>query len=47
MAVKRTRKEIIYDRCVIRSQDDPSFLEVLKWMEDCNLKFYSSYPKLS
>lgn len=44
MAVKRTRREIIYDRWVIQSQDDPSFLEVLKWMEDCNLKFYSSYP---
>jgi len=43
-AVKRTRKEIIYDRWVIQSQDDPSFSEVLKWMEDCNLKFYSSYP---
>ena len=43
-AVKRTRKEIIYDRWVIQSQDDPSFSEVIKWMSECNLRFYSAYP---
>ena len=43
-AVPRTRKEIIYDRWVIQSQDDPSFSEVCKWLKDCNLKLYSAYP---
>lgn len=43
-AVPRTRKEIIYDRWVIQSQDDPSFFEVCKWLKECNLKLYSSYP---
>ncbi len=43
-AVGRTRREIIFDRWVIQSQDDPSVSEVLKWIEDNNLKFYSMYP---
>ena len=43
-AVPRTRNEIIYDRWVIQSQDDPSLEEVTKWMSDCGLKLYSSYP---
>lgn len=43
-AVPRTRREIIYDRWVIQSQDDPSIEEVTKWMLECGLKLYSSYP---
>ena len=45
-AVPRTRNEIIYDRWVIQSQDDPSFEEVNKWLVDCGLKIYSSFPNL-
>ena len=45
-AVPRTRREIIFDRWVIQSQDDPSINEVLSWMKKSNLKFYSSYPSL-
>ena len=33
-AVGRTRRELIFDRWVIQSQDDPSVSEVLKWIED-------------
>ena len=40
----RTRNEIIFDRWVIQNQDDPSFSEVCKWLADCNLKLYSTYP---
>ena len=43
-AVPRTRNEIIYDRWVIQSQDDPSVEEVMKWMLNCGLKLYSAYP---
>mgnify|MGYP006186857501 CR=1 FL=1 len=43
-AVFRTRKQIIFDRWVIQSQDDPSFDEVCKWINDCGLKLYSTYP---
>jgi 2-polyprenyl-3-methyl-5-hydroxy-6-metoxy-1,4-benzoquinol methylase len=43
-AVPRTRKEIIYDRWVIQSQDDPSFSEVCRWLFDCKLSLYSTYP---
>ena len=42
--IPRTRNEIIYDRWVIQSQDDPSFDEVCKWINDCGLKLYSTYP---
>ena len=42
--VSRTRNQIIYDRWVIQSQDDPSFSEVCKWLSDCGLKLYSTYP---
>ena len=45
-AIPRTRKEIIYDRWVIQSQDDPSVTEVFSWMKECNLNFYSSYPTI-
>ena len=45
-AVPRTRREIIFDRWVIQSQDDPSIAEVIRWMKQCNLKLYSSYPCL-
>lgn len=45
-AVPRTRREIIFDRWVIQSQDDPSIGEVIRWMKQCNLKLYSSYPYL-
>ena len=45
-AVPRTRREIIFDRWVIQSQDDPSINEVLGWMKKSNLKLYSSYPAL-
>ena len=38
-AVPRTRNEIIYDRWVIQSQDDPSVEEVMKWMLNCGLNF--------
>ena len=44
--IPRTRKEIIYDRWVIQSQDDPSVEQVFNWIKENNLKFYSSYPKL-
>lgn len=44
--IPRTRNEIIYDRWVIQSQDDPSINEVFSWMKENNLKFYSSYPKI-
>ena len=45
-AVPRTRNEIIYDRWVIQSQDDPSFEEVNKWLIESGLKIYSSFPNL-
>ena len=45
-AVRRTRREIIFDRWVIQSQDDPSIAEVINWMNKSNLKLYSSYPQL-
>ena len=45
-AVPRSRREIIFDRWVIQSQDDPSIAEVISWMKKCNLKLYSSYPEL-
>lgn len=45
-AVKRTRREIIFDRWVIQSQDDPSISEVIDWMKKSDLKLYSSYPQL-
>ena len=44
--IPRTRKEIIYDRWVIQSQDDPSINQVFNWIKENNLKFYSCYPKL-
>ena len=44
--IPRTRNEIIYDRWVIQSQDDPSISQVFSWMKENNLKFYSSYPKI-
>ncbi len=44
--IPRTRNEIIYDRWVIQSQDDPSVNQVFSWMKENNLKFYSSYPKI-
>jgi len=43
-AVDRTRKEIIFDRWVIQSQDDPSFEEICKWIYESGLKLYSTYP---
>ena len=45
-AVPRSRREIIFDRWVIQSQDDPSIAEVVSWMKKSNLKLYSSYPEL-
>ena len=45
-AVPRSRREIIFDRWVIQSQDDPSIVEVVSWMKKSNLKLYSSYPEL-
>ena len=45
-AAKRTRREIIFDRWVIQSQDDPSVAEVINWIKKSNLKLYSSYPEL-
>ena len=44
--IPRTREEIIYDRWVIQSQDDPSINQVFNWIKENNLKFYSCYPKL-
>ncbi|MBI2670094.1 MAG: class I SAM-dependent methyltransferase [Candidatus Yanofskybacteria bacterium] len=44
VAIKRTRRAIIFDRWVIQSQDDPSVAETLKWLKENNLKLYSSYP---
>tara|TARA_B100000989_G_scaffold112589_1_gene82664 strand:- start:15199 stop:16404 length:1206 start_codon:yes stop_codon:yes gene_type:complete len=43
-AVDRTRKQIIYDRWVIQSQDDPSFQEICTWIYQSGLKLYSTYP---
>ena len=43
-AVDRTRKQIIYDRWVIQSQDDPSFEEICTWIYQSGLKLYSTYP---
>ena len=43
-AVDRTRKQIIFDRWVIQSQDDPSFEEICKWIYESGLKLYSTYP---
>ena len=44
--IPRTRNEIIYDRWVIQSQDDPSIEQVFNWIKENNLKFYSSHPRL-
>ena len=43
-AVDRTRKQIIFDRWVIQSQDDPSFEEICTWIYQSGLKLYSTYP---
>ena len=43
-AVARTRNQIIFDRWVIQSQDDPSFKEVCNWINELGLKLYSTYP---
>jgi SAM-dependent methyltransferase len=42
--VPRTRRAIIFDRWVIQSEDDASVAEVVRWMHDSGLEFYSSYP---
>jgi 2-polyprenyl-3-methyl-5-hydroxy-6-metoxy-1,4-benzoquinol methylase len=40
----RTRRSIIFDRWVIQSQDDPSVAEVMSWMAESGLRYYSSHP---
>jgi 2-polyprenyl-3-methyl-5-hydroxy-6-metoxy-1,4-benzoquinol methylase len=42
--VARTRRAIIFDRWVVPKQNDPSVSEVLRWLDDSHLVFYSSYP---
>ncbi|MBN2452654.1 MAG: methyltransferase domain-containing protein [Candidatus Omnitrophica bacterium] len=43
---KRTRRAIIYDEFVNPKTDYPAVSEVLKWMSDKGLRYYSSYPPI-
>lgn len=45
-SVPRTREAIIFDRWVIRQQDDPSVDEVLGFFEENGLEYVSSWPKI-
>ena len=42
----RTRKAIIFDRWVIRQQDDPTVSEVFDFFEENSLTYVSSWPKV-
>jgi SAM-dependent methyltransferase len=46
-AIWRTRGAIIYDRWVVPQQDDPSIREVLEWMKQHGLQFYSAWPRFT
>ncbi|OGY90817.1 MAG: hypothetical protein A3H70_03740 [Candidatus Komeilibacteria bacterium RIFCSPLOWO2_02_FULL_48_11] len=42
----RTRRAIIFDRWVVQKQNDPSVGEVLRWFDQNDLVFYSSWPPI-
>ena len=45
-SVPRTRKAIIFDRWVIRQQDDPTVSEVIDFFEENNLMYVNSWPRV-
>jgi hypothetical protein len=44
--VPRSRKAVIYDRWVIRQQDDPSVSDVIDFFEENNLIYVNSWPRI-
>ena len=45
-SVPRSRKAVIYDRWVIRQQDDPSVSDVIDFFEENNLIYVNSWPRI-
>ena len=45
-SVPRSRKSVIFDRWVIRQQDDPSVSEVINFFDENNLIYVNSWPRV-
>tara|TARA_B100000519_G_scaffold196672_1_gene203345 strand:+ start:5086 stop:6300 length:1215 start_codon:yes stop_codon:yes gene_type:complete len=46
LSVPRSREAVIYDRWVIRQQDDPSITDVIDFFEQNNLMYVNSWPRI-
>ncbi len=46
LSVPRSREAVIYDRWVIRQQDDPSVSDVIDFFEANNLVYVNSWPRI-
>ena len=46
LSVPRSREAVIYDRWVIRQQDDPSISDVIDFFEENNLLYVNSWPRI-